>query len=67
MERTTSSKSTRGHPTSGKEHPVLNPESNSVTIQRIVLRNDRIFIVFIGVGIVVASLIVLVMIIRWNF
>jgi hypothetical protein len=67
MERRTGSKSTRGHPTSGRENPVRNLESGSVSIEKIVVRNDRIFTVFIGVSIAVAGLIVFVMIIRWNF
>ena len=46
---------------------VQNLETNGVSVEEILLRNNRIFAVFIGVGVAVAALIILIMILRWDF
>ena len=50
------------------EHSQKRPMQNAeVAIEKILLRSDRIFSLFIGISFIVATLIVLIMILRWDF
>ena len=47
-----------------QKKPVRIPDA---TIERILARNDRIFAVFVAVGLLSAVLILVIMILRWDF
>jgi hypothetical protein len=50
------------------DHPQKRPMQNAeASIEKILLRSDRIFSLFIGIGFLIASLILLIMILRWDF
>jgi len=42
-------------------------QNAEASIEKILLRSDRIFSLFIGIGFLVAALILLIMILRWDF
>jgi hypothetical protein len=42
-------------------------QNAEASIEKILLRSDRIFSLFIGIGFLAAALILLIMILRWDF
>jgi len=47
--------------------PPNSETSNGVSIERILLRKDRVFAVFVGAGLLIAGLVLLAIFLRWSF
>ena len=47
--------------------PVSHSKTADMLVESILLRNNRLFAAFLGVGLLVAALIIVVMFLRWDF
>jgi hypothetical protein len=52
---------------SAPKQPEARVQNPDACVEKIVLRNDRIFAVFVAVGILTVALILTIMILRWDF
>jgi uncharacterized membrane protein len=47
--------------------PMSNSRAANMSVESILVRNDRVFTAFVGVGLLIAVLIIVVIFLRWDF